>query len=144
MECVLKYGLWGIFGFCFMGATLLPLPTELAVYQGMALGFSPIWVWIAASVGNGLGVCTNYVLGYWGEHWISDKQRQSRFWKKAESWMLKYGKWALLLSWLPYIGDPMCIIAGLFRMPFYQFIAFTWGTRSLRFALLIWFFESII
>lgn len=143
MQHFIEYGLWGIFAFCFLGATLLPLPTELAIYQGLELGYSPFAIWLYASVGNGLGALSSYALGYWGEHRISEKQKNGKIWKKAEKWMLKYSKWALLWSWLPYIGDPMCILAGLFRIPLPIFVLFVWGTRTLRFALLIWFFQTV-
>ena len=35
-----------------------------------------------------------------------------------------YGSPALLLSWLPVIGDPLCAAAGWLRVPWYRALLF--------------------
>jgi membrane protein YqaA with SNARE-associated domain len=37
-------------------------------------------------------------------------------------WYARYGKWSLLFSWLPIIGDPLTVVAGVMREPFLSFV----------------------
>jgi membrane protein YqaA with SNARE-associated domain len=77
-----------------------------------------------ASAGNVLGSCLNYVLGRLLAHstrvrrLVNPSHRQ-----RAENWYRRYGKWSLLASWLPVIGDPLTIVAGALRESFTVFLA---------------------
>jgi membrane protein YqaA with SNARE-associated domain len=78
----------------------------------------------AASIGNVLGSLLNWYLGKYLQHfqqrrWFPVKPEQL---DKASRWYLKYGKWSLLLSWVPIIGDPLTVIAGVLREPFLPFL----------------------
>ena len=52
---------------------------------------------------------------------------------KASSWYLKYGKWSLFLCWVPIIGDPLTIVAGMFRFPLIIFIIIVSISKVLRY-----------
>ncbi|ATO19589.1 hypothetical protein BS636_07940 [Acinetobacter sp. LoGeW2-3] len=109
----------------FGAATLLPLQSE-AVLLGLLVNSSySAFVLIAvASVGNILGSCVNWYLGlkieqYKDRKWfpVSEPQMQ-----KAQGIYQKYGYWSLLLSWVPIIGDPITLIAGLLKENFARFL----------------------
>ncbi|MGE0213881.1 MAG: YqaA family protein [Parvibaculaceae bacterium] len=115
----------GLFLSAFLAATLLPLQSE-AVLVGLLLADRyPDWLLIAvASFGNVLGSALNWVLGRGIERF------RDRKWfpvgagnlERAQRWYRKYGRWSLLLSWAPIIGDPLTVAAGILREPFATFL----------------------
>lgn len=115
----------GLFLIALLSASILPLQSE-AVLVGLLLSHNyPIWLLLTvASVGNVLGSLLNWYLGKYLQHfqqrrWFPVKPEQL---EKASRWYLKYGKWSLLLSWVPIIGDPLTVIAGVLREPFLPFL----------------------
>jgi membrane protein YqaA with SNARE-associated domain len=115
----------GLFLIALLSASILPLQSE-AVLVGLLLSHNyPVWLLLTvASVGNVLGSLLNWYLGKYLQHfqqrrWFPVKPEQL---EKASRWYLKYGKWSLLLSWVPIIGDPLTVIAGVLREPFLPFL----------------------
>ena len=115
----------GLFLVALLSASILPLQSE-AVLVGLLLSDNhPVWLLLTvASVGNVLGSLLNWYLGKYIQHfqqrrWFPVKPEQL---DKASRWYLKYGKWSLLLSWVPIIGDPLTVIAGVLREPFLPFL----------------------
>lgn len=115
----------GLFVAAFAAATILPLQSE-AVLVGLLLsGNYPTALLIAvASAGNVLGSTANWLLG------IGIERFKDRAWfpvsterlAQAQRWYQRYGKWSLLGSWLPIIGDPLTVIAGVLKEPFWVFL----------------------
>lgn len=115
----------GLFVAAFAAATILPLQSE-AVLVGLLLsGNYPAAALIAvASTGNVLGSAVNWLLG------IGIERFKDRAWfppsterlAQAQSWYQRYGKWSLLGSWLPIIGDPLTVAAGVLKEPFWMFL----------------------
>ncbi|MGV1868622.1 MULTISPECIES: YqaA family protein [unclassified Rhizobium] len=114
----------GLFSTAFIAATIFPLQSE-AVLVGMLLStkFSVVGVVIVASVGNTLGAMANWFLGRWIERFreyrwfpLSDKGLE-----RSIKWYRRYGKWSLLLSWMPIVGDGLTVIAGVLREPLLTF-----------------------
>lgn len=109
----------------FGAATLLPLQSE-AVLVGLLIQdqYAVIALITVASLGNILGSCVNWYLG------LKIEQFKERRWfpvspekmDKAARLYQKYGYWSLLLSWMPVIGDPITLIAGLLKENFYRFL----------------------
>ncbi|MER8612627.1 YqaA family protein [Mesorhizobium sp. M0435] len=108
----------------FIAATILPMQSE-AVLVGLLLAdYSPWLVIAVASVGNVLGSVVNWLLGRGIERF------RDRPWfpvdetglARAQQWYRRYGKWSLLLSWVPVIGDPLTVVAGVMREPFLVFL----------------------
>ena len=60
-----------------------------------------------------------YFLKFKNKKWFPFKENQIN---KVSKSFLKYGKWSLLLSWVPFIGDILTLVAGMFRVPLHQFI----------------------
>jgi len=115
----------GLFLVALLSASILPLQSE-AVLVGLLLSHNyPVWLLLTvASIGNVLGSLVNWYLGKYIQHfqqrrWFPVKPEQL---DKASRWYLKYGKWSLLLSWVPIIGDPLTVIAGVLREPFLPFL----------------------
>ncbi len=131
------YGVWGVAAAAFAGATLLPVSSELAVLAALRLGV-PAWdVFLSASIGNALGALLNYGLG----RLLAERTRRAlarrRSGRQALAWVERFGSWSLLGSWLPVLGDPLCLAAGLFRLPLSRFVTLGIGTRVIRYLVLI-------
>ncbi|MFV5490482.1 YqaA family protein [Acinetobacter sp. ASP199] len=109
----------------FGAATLLPLQSE-AVLLGLLVNssYSAVLLITVASAGNILGSCVNWYLGlkieqYKDRKWFPVSEQQMQ---KAQRIYQKYGYWSLLLSWVPIIGDPITLIAGLLKENFTRFL----------------------
>lgn len=62
--------------------------------------------------------------------------RQSRALERAKAWYGRYGRWSLLLSWLPFIGDPLTVAAGVMRERFLVFVLLVGAAKSGRYVIL--------
>lgn len=127
-----------LFLLAFLAATVLPLGSEWLVVIMVAGNFSPIDVTVTATLGNYLGAVTTFFLGVWGSEFCRDKllRLSPRNLSRAENYYQKYGPWSLLLSWLPVIGDPLCFIAGVFRVRFLLFSTLVFVGKFSRYATL--------
>ncbi|MBX8802676.1 DedA family protein [Ochrobactrum sp. MR28] len=115
----------GLFFSALIAATLLPMQSE-AVLVGLIVASkqSPVLLIVVASLGNILSAVINWLMGRGIERF------KDRTWfpakgavlERAQNWYSRYGKWSLLLSWLPIIGDPLTVIAGVMREPLRTFI----------------------
>jgi membrane protein YqaA with SNARE-associated domain len=126
----------GLLLVAFIAATIVPLSSEAAVAAAVAYGFPPIEALVWASVGNCLGVTLNYWLGRLGRRTI-DHANPDRRSARAIRWFERYGKWGLLLSWLPIVGDPLTLVAGIIRVNFLFFVVVAFGVRVLRYWALV-------
>jgi membrane protein YqaA with SNARE-associated domain len=137
---VAEYGAWGLGALAFVGATLVPLSSEVAVVAALKLGMPPWHVLLTASIGNALGASCNYGVGWVLAARVQHRLEASRSGRRALDWMHRYGRWSLLGSWLPVVGDPLCLAAGLLRISFLFFAAIGLGTRIVRYWILIFLF----
>ena len=110
----------GLFIAAFGAATLLPLQSE-AVLVGLLLtsDYSIAALLLVATAGNVLGSAVNWVLGryierYRNRRWFPLSEEKLG---RAQRAYHRYGRWSLLLSWVPVIGDPLTMIAGVMREP---------------------------
>ncbi|MFI8480558.1 YqaA family protein [Pseudomonas sp. NPDC078700] len=123
----------------FGAATLLPLQSEaLLVALLLSRDYSVGLLLLAASLGNILGSVINWWLGRYIEHlrqrrWFPVNPSQL---KRAQHFYAGYGRWSLLLSWLPIIGDPLTLVAGIMREPLWRFILLVSIAKSARYAIL--------
>ena len=128
--------LWALFTVSFLAATVLPAQSELGLAALIAAGDHTVWLLVVtASVGNVLGAVVNWILGrglqsFRGNWWfpISDKQLD-----RSTNWYGKYGRWSLLLSWAPIIGDPLTLAAGVLREPFWSFLLLVGIAKTCRY-----------
>ena len=115
----------GLFLSALIAATILPLQSEAVLTALLVAGNQSAFLLLAvAIVGNVLGAVINWAIGR-----SLDKLR-GRFWTKqdpkalirATEWYHRWGKWSLLLSWAPFIGDPLTVVAGVLREPILPFL----------------------
>lgn len=115
----------GLFLAALMAATILPLQSEAALVALLVAGAQPAWLLVAvASFGNVLGSVVNWLIGRGIERfrdrpWFPVKPAAL---DRAQRWYRRYGKWSLLLSWAPVVGDPLTVVAGLAREPLPVFL----------------------
>jgi membrane protein YqaA with SNARE-associated domain len=131
-------GYLGLFVAAFGAATLLPLQSE-AVLVGLLLSgqYSLWWLLGIATLGNVLGSLVNWLLGRWVDHfkarrWFPVSARQL---DKARGHYARWGHWTLLLSWVPIIGDPLTLVAGVMREPLWRFLLMVSIAKTARYGL---------
>ena len=128
-----------LFASAFLAATLIPAQSESVLVYLIATGHYSISLLVAvASLGNVLGSILNWYLGRGIEHY------RDRRWfpvsagklERAQGWYARYGRWTLLASWLPIVGDPLTVVAGVMREPLPSFIAIVTIAKTGRYVLL--------
>ncbi len=119
----------------FLAATLLPLGSEWLLVALLLDGKTPALVVVIATIGNTLGGATNYLIGRWGGPWLIRKvlRIDPRQQLRAESWFERYGSLSLLLSWLPVVGDPLCLVAGTLRTSLLRFFVLVTTGKAFRY-----------
>nr|WP_178112358.1 YqaA family protein [Pseudomonas sp. WS 5019] len=129
----------GLFLAAFGAATLLPMQSE-AVLVGLLLAAEqpPALLLLVATTGNVLGSAANWLLGRYIEHlrhirWFPVPEDKLQ---RARQAYQRYGRWSLLLSWVPIIGDPLTVIAGVLREPFWSFLLIVLVAKAGRYLVL--------
>jgi len=129
----------GLFIAAFGAATLLPLQSE-AVLVGLLLtsDYSIAALLLVATAGNVLGSAVNWVLGryierYRNRRWFPLSEEKLG---RAQRAYHRYGRWSLLLSWVPVIGDPLTMIAGVMREPLWSFLLIVLVAKATRYMVL--------
>ncbi len=128
-----------LFLVAFAAATILPLQSELVVVGLLVDGSQP-WPAIVAvaSVGNILGSIVNWMLGrsllrFQTMRWFPVNRESLA---RAENWYRRFGRGTLLLSWLPFIGDPLTVVAGVLREPLWSFAVLVGVAKTARYLVL--------
>lgn len=127
--------LLALFVWSFLAATILPLGSEPAL--AAIVGRSGTWALpvAIATLGNYLGACTTYALGRSAASAVKS-ERALRRTERAAALVRRYGAPALLLSWVPLLGDAIVAAAGLARMDFVPFSIWTVIGKAARYAAL--------
>ena len=125
-----------VFLSAFVAATLLPAQSEAVLSFYILSAPQTVFALIlVATVGNVLGSVVNWVVGFYATRF------QKRKWfpatpsqiQRAEKFYRKYGRYSLLLSWVPFIGDPITVIAGVLREPIFSFLLLVTIAKSARY-----------
>ena len=129
----------------FIAATLFPAASEALLAALVTQGHGIFLLWICATLGNTLGSCVNWWLGkeslrFKEKKWfpVSDTQL-----KKSQMYFQRYGVLTLLFAWLPIVGDPLTLIAGVMRIRFGLFLILVFLGKGMRYAFVIWLATSI-
>ncbi len=132
-------GYLGLLASALIAATILPMQSE-AVLVGLLLGggHSPVLLVLVATVGNVLGSVINWVLGrfalrFQNRKWFPASELQLA---RAQGWYHRYGRWSLLGSWLPIVGDPLTVMAGVLREPLWSFLVLVTLAKAGRYLVL--------
>ncbi|AJA13577.1 DedA family protein [Pseudomonas sp. 165] len=133
----------GLFLAAFAAATLLPMQSEAALAAMLVSElYLPMALVAVATAGNVLGSVVNWFLGRGVEHFKHKRWfpvSESKL-EKAQDFYQRYGYWSLLLSWVPIIGDPITLVAGVMREPLWRFtllVTLAKGGRYLLLTLLV-------
>ncbi|RVT46892.1 DedA family protein [Rheinheimera sediminis] len=123
----------------FVSATLLPFGSELVLMGLVHQGYSPLLLWLIATVFNTLGSVLNWYLGkqllnFQHKSWFMFKPAQIA---KASGQFQRWGLPSLLLAWLPVIGDPLTLVAGILRVPLFWFVVLVGLGKGLRYGVVI-------
>jgi membrane protein YqaA with SNARE-associated domain len=114
-----------LFFISFLAATILPFSSELTLVGLITTSnYDNLLLLISASFGNILGSVVNWVLGFYSRNftikkWFPFKEVQI---ERSSKWFRKFGKLSLLFAWVPILGDPLTLVAGLLRVRFLDFI----------------------
>ncbi|MCC3305861.1 YqaA family protein [Sneathiella sp. HT1-7] len=129
-----------LFFSALLSATILPGTSEAAMVlllnEGQGL---PVLLFTVAVIGNVLGSVVNWILGRYFTHfkdrkWFPLKEKQ---YDRAVGWFDHYGKWTLLLSWAPFFGDPLTIVAGAMRVHFGFFLLLVTLGKAARYLFVV-------
>ncbi|GHF33720.1 YqaA family protein [Seohaeicola zhoushanensis] len=137
----------GLFLAAFLAATLLPAQSEaLLAYHLSNPALSVAGLLAVATAGNVLGSVVNWLCGRFLRHF------QNRRWfpvspahlARAEAQYHRWGRWSLLASWVPIIGDPLTVVAGVMREPLPSFLVIVTIAKAGRYLVvaglaLLWF-----
>ena len=129
-----------LFMLSFLAATLLPLGSEWLLVMMLIKGYPPLATVICATTGNCLGALTTYLIGICGGTWLITRvlrispEQQLR----ACNHYRRYGIYSLLFTWLPIIGDPLCLVSGMMRTGIWTFTLMVASGKLFRYAVAAW------
>ena len=137
---------FALFAYSFLASTLIPFGTEGFLALFISQGFNVYLLVLFATVGNYFGAVTNYYIGMKGSKTIfskvikfSDKETD-----KAKRSFKKYGPIILFFSWLPIVGDPLTLVAGLLKYDFKKFTFYVFLGKLSRYIAVVLIVSGII
>ncbi|MGE5649586.1 YqaA family protein [Noviherbaspirillum sp. UKPF54] len=122
-------GLTSVFIISFVSATLLPMGSEPAVFAVVKANSALLWPAIlVATAGNTLGGAVDYWMGYGAKQTFARERATHWF-----GWLERFGARAMLLAWLPGVGDPLCTVGGWLKLPFWPCVLYMAVGKFLRY-----------
>ncbi|MDD2898432.1 MAG: DedA family protein [Desulfuromonadaceae bacterium] len=133
-------GYVSLFFLSFLASTLLPLGSEWLLVMMLIGGFDPVSSVAIATCGNYLGAVLTYLIGIQGGSWLIERvlRVSSEQQDRARSYYRRYGSFSLLFSWLPVIGDPLCLVGGMLRVNFGLFSLLVATGKLIRYVVTAW------
>jgi membrane protein YqaA with SNARE-associated domain len=125
-----------LFVVSFLASTLLPLGSEWLLVMMLVGGYDPVSTVAVATAGNYCGAVTSYLIGMYGGRWLIETvlrvspEQQVR----ARGHYRRYGVFSLLFSWLPIVGDPLCMAGGMLKINFGLFTLLVASGKLVRYA----------
>ena len=124
----------------FLAATIFPAQSELVLASlNIADNHDKFLLVTIATIGNVLGALVNWFIGYYlikfkDRKWFPLKKKQL---KKYSNIYQKWGIWSLLFAWMPIVGDPLTVIAGIFRTNIWLFLLLVTIGKASRYLFII-------
>ena len=145
-EVLVPWGLPALFAISFLAATILPLASEWMLAALIAGDADPCFAVVIATAGNTLGAITTWAIGMWGgsrimTHWLRITEKDRRI---ARRWYARWGSWSLLMAWAPVIGDPLCLVGGMLKIPLWRFTLLTTAGKAARYTAVAWAARTLI
>jgi len=133
---------WALFSSALIAATLFPGGSEALLLYRLHEGGHALPLVLTATTGNVLGSLITYAMGRLGNsavhhRWLRISEAATN---RAERWFARFGAAILLLAWLPLVGDPLCLVAGLLRFRILFFVVFVTLGKLARYTALAWIF----
>ena len=132
-----------LFFSALIAATVFPAQSEMVLLYLVQQAAHPVWALVVvASIGNVLGSVINYALGY-SVHRFKDRRwfpASPKQMDRAQAFYAKWGRYSLLASWVPIIGDPITVVAGVLRDRFLVFLILVAIAKSGRYVVLAYAF----
>ena len=125
----------------FLTATILPFSSEVVLTtMYLSNSFEPYFLLIFASIGNIMGSITNWYLGkkitlFQNRKWFPVSPDQL---ERSRKYFQKYGLWSLLLAWVPIIGDPLTLLAGVLKVRFGIFFVLVSISKISRYVFILY------
>jgi membrane protein YqaA with SNARE-associated domain len=129
-----------LFILSFLASSLLPLGSEWLLALMLLKGYPPLATVLTATAGNYLGALSTYLIGILGGEWLINRmlrispEQQER----ARGYYRRYGVCTLFFSWLPVIGDPLCLVGGMMRTDMRLFTILVASGKLARYAAVAW------
>ena len=135
MELTLSEALAGLFTSAFVSATLFPGASEAVLLALVSSWPDALFAALTvATVGNTLGSMTSYAIGRFFPKKVSNR---------ALDWLQRWGVYALLLSWLPLVGDALPLAAGWLRIHWFKSLIFIMIGKAGRYTALAFGFAQL-
>lgn len=130
---------WTLFGSALLSSTLFPGGSEALLLYRLHQGADPVAAVATATAGNVLGSCITYAMGRFGRVALQRRtvKTEARV-ARAERWFTRWGRPSLLFAWLPVVGDPLCLVAGVLRVGVPVFLLLVTMGKLGRYAALAW------
>ena len=134
----LSGGPLGLFIGSFLAATLLPGGSEaLLIWELQQNPEETTLLWAVATLGNTLGGLSSWLIGWWLARRFPGRGLHNERQRKALQRIARYGSPALLLSWLPVLGDPLCLAAGWSGVRLLPATLFILIGKGIRYAVIV-------
>jgi membrane protein YqaA with SNARE-associated domain len=135
-----SHGYPALFALSFLASTLIPLGSEWLVVAMLINRHDPVMTVAVATVGNTLGAVTTWAIGIAGGPFLIRRvlRIHAAAEESAKRFYRRYGVWSLLLSWLPFIGDPLCLAGGIFKVGLARFALLVFIGKLARYAVVAW------
>ncbi|HEY5512692.1 MAG TPA: YqaA family protein [Geomonas sp.] len=139
-EWLAGYGFFSLFLLSFLASTLIPLGSEWLLVALLLARNDPMQVVAVATAGNYLGALSSYGIGLYGGEFLKVRvlRLDDSATRKAERLYRRFGSYSLLLSWLPIVGDPLCLVGGVLRVNFFRFSLLVFSGKLARYAAVAW------
>ena len=123
-----------------IAATLVPMQSEAVLVGLLLAGEKPVaWLVVIVTAGNVIGAIINWYLGKLilrcqSHSWFPVSENRLN---RARTWYSRYGRWSLLGSWLPIVGDPITVVAGTLGERFVPFLILVTISKGLRYVFVV-------
>lgn len=143
---LIDWGLPALFLISFLAATVLPVASEWLLAALVAKQVDLTAAVTIATLGNTLGAITTWAIGVWGGIWITRRwlRINDRDRIRAERWYSRWGSWSLLMAWLPIVGDPLCLVGGLLKIPLFRFTLLVAAGKAARYLVVAWAARQLV
>jgi membrane protein YqaA with SNARE-associated domain len=135
MEYFSEFGYIGLFLASFLAATILPLSSEVILSILLLNNLNPVLLVGVATFGNVLGAFVNYAMGAWGGVFLSQRVLtiSDNDFTRATQRFKKYGVGSLFFAWVPVVGDPLTLVAGVLRINLLIFFLMVTSGKLIRY-----------